>query len=81
MRHLKINKEKLQNEIDTLKKENSELRIHIENITCSRQQKDIFNNQDKESNEFQLSLKSITVTQVLLRSSVTNWIIKTLKVH
>ena len=81
MRHLKINKEKLQNEIDTLKKENSELRIHIENITCSRQQKDISNNQDKESNEFQLSLKSITVTQVLLRSSVTNWIIKTLKVH
>ena len=81
MRHSKINKEKLQNEIDTLKKENSELRIHIENITCSRQQKDISNNQDKESNEFQLSLKSITVTQVLLRSSVTNWIIKTLKVH
>ena len=81
MRDLKINKEKLQNEIDTLKKENSELRIHIENITCSRQQKDISNNQDKESNEFQLSLKSITVTQVLLRSSVTNWIIKTLKVH
>ena len=61
---------KLQKEIDTLKKENSELRAHIEEITCSKQQKDISNNQDKQKNEIQVSLKSITETQELLRSSV-----------
>ena len=73
---------KLQKEIDTLKKENSELRIHIENITCSKQQKDISNNQRKENNEIQLSLKSVTETEEL---SVTDHLLqirlKTLKVH
>ena len=61
---------KLQKEIDTLKKVNSELRVHIENITCSKQQKDIYNKQDKENNEIQISLKSIAEAQELLRSSV-----------
>ena len=78
---MKINKKKLQKKIDTLKRENSELRIHIENITRSRQQKDICNNRDKEHNEIQLSLKSITETQELFQSSVTDKIIKTLKIN
>ena len=39
---------KLQKKIDTLKKKNSELRVHIENITCRKQHKNIFNNQDRE---------------------------------
>ena len=60
---------KLQKEIDTLKKENSELSTHVENI---KQEKDISNNQDKENNEIQLLLKSISETQELLRSSVTD---------
>ena len=40
--------------------------------TCSKQQKEISNNQDKENNEIQLSLKAITEAQELLRSSVTD---------
>ena len=59
----------LQKKNDTLKKENSELRVHIENITCSKQQKYIPNNQYKQNNEIQVSLKSITEAQELLRSS------------
>ena len=59
----------LQKETDILKKENSELRVHIENITCSKQQKYISSNQYKENNEIQVSLKSITEAQELLRSS------------
>ena len=59
----------LQKENDTLKKENSELRVHIENITCSKQQKYIPNNQYKQNNEIQVSLKSMTEAQELLRSS------------
>ena len=61
---------KLQKETDTLKKENSELRVHIENITSSKQQKDISNNQDKQNSKTQVSLTSFTETQELLRSSV-----------
>ena len=61
---------KLQKEVDTLEKENSELRVHIENIRCSKQQKYLSNNQDKQNNEIQVSLKSLTQTQELLRSSV-----------
>ena len=63
----------LQKEIDSLKKENCELRFHIKNITCSKQQKDLSNNQDRENNEIQLSLRPITEVQELLellRSSV-----------
>ena len=61
--------------------------VHIENITCSKQQKDISNNKDKQKNEIQVSLKSITEAQELLRSSVNlknNFFqirLKTLKVH
>ena len=78
---------KLQKEIDTLKKENSELRVHIENIICSKQQKDISNNQDKQNDEIQFSLESITERQELLRSSANlknnsfQIRLKTLKVH
>ena len=60
----------LQKEIDTLKKYNSELRVYIKNIRFSKQQKDISNNQDKQSNEIQVSLKSLTEVQRLLRSFV-----------
>ena len=87
MRHSKVYKKKLQKEIDTLKKENSELRVHIENITWSKQQKDLSNNQDKQKNGIQVSLKCITETQKLLRPSVNlknNFFqirLKTLKVH
>ena len=42
----------LQKEIDTLKKENCELRVYIENITYSKQQKVISNNHDKEIMKF-----------------------------
>ena len=61
--------------------------VHIENITCSKQQKDISDNKDKQKNEIQVSLKSITEAQELLRSSVNlknNFFqirLKTLKVH
>ena len=78
---------KLQKEIDTLKKENSELRVHIENIICSKQQKDISNNQDKQNDEIQFLLESITERQELLRSSANlknnsfQIRLKTLKVH
>ena len=61
---------KLQKETDTLKKENSELRVHIESITSSKQQKDISNNQDKQNSKTQVSLTSFTETQELLRSCV-----------
>ena len=39
---------KLKKKIDALKKKNSELRVHIENITCRKQHKNISNNQDRE---------------------------------
>ena len=60
----------MQKETDTLKKENSELKVHIQNITCSKQQKAISKNEDKENKEMKVLLKSITEAQELFRLSV-----------
>ena len=66
----KSKQKKLQKEIDTFKNGISERRVHIESITCWKKQKDLSNNQGKQNNEIQISLKSITEIQELLRSSV-----------
>ena len=63
----KSEQKKIQKDIDTLKKQNRELKVHIEKLSTSNPKKGIYNGHNKENNE--IKLNSITEVQELLKRS------------
>ena len=63
----KSEQKKIQKDIDTLKKQNCELKVHIEKLSTSNPKKGIYNGHNKENNE--IKLNSVTEVQELLKRS------------